>query len=102
MPLILHISDLHLVSPDASPALDDHKAGLVPTASRSSHFQALRLTFQRLAERLLKEGRHLDAIVVSGDIADRNEEGGYTAFTELLESLNPVRPSADRVVVVPG
>lgn len=102
MPLILHISDLHLVSPSSSPALDDHKAGLVPTGSRFTHFAMLRLTFERLGEVLREKGRHLDAIVATGDIADRNEEGGYSAFLELLESLGSVRPGADRTIVAPG
>lgn len=102
MPLILHISDLHLVSPSASPALDDHKAGLVPTGSRFTHFAMLGLTFERLGELLREKGRHLDAIVATGDIADRNDEGGYPAFLELLESLGSVRPGPDRTVVVPG
>ena len=102
MPLILHISDLHLVSRSSSPALDDHKVGLVPPGSRFTHFEMLCLTLKRLGEALAGKGRHLDAIVATGDIADRNDEGGYSAFLELLENLGSVRPSPDRTVVAPG
>jgi 3',5'-cyclic AMP phosphodiesterase CpdA len=102
MSLILHISDLHLVSPDSSPALDDHKAGLVPTSTRFTHYEMLRLTLKRLSESLVERGKKLDAIVVTGDIADKNGESGYQAFLELLDGLASVRPSADRTVVVPG
>ncbi len=102
MALILHISDLHLVSRAASPALDDHKVGLVPAGSRFTHFEMLRLTLKRLGERLIADGKSLDAIVVTGDIANRNDEGGYVAFLELLDVLGLARPGPDRIVVVPG
>lgn len=62
----------------------------------------LRGTIQRLGERLVHDGRAIDAIVVTGDIADRNNEGGYQAFLELIDALGPTKPHANRIVVLPG
>jgi 3',5'-cyclic AMP phosphodiesterase CpdA len=62
----------------------------------------LRDTMQRLGERLVNEGRAIDAIVVTGDIADKNNEGGYKAFLELIEALGPTKPPAHHIVVLPG
>jgi 3',5'-cyclic AMP phosphodiesterase CpdA len=102
MALILHIADLHLVSPSSSPAVDDHKTGLVPSGDKTTHHQMLHATLQRLGERLSEEGRTIDAIVVTGDIADKNNEGGYQAFLELINALGPAKPAPHRIVVLPG
>lgn len=102
MALILHIADLHLVSPSSSHPTGDHKAGLVPSEDRTTHQAMLRGTIQRLGEKLVHDGRAIDAIVVTGDIADRNNEGGYKAFLELIDALGPTKPHANRIVVLPG
>lgn len=102
MALILHIADLHLVAPESSPPIDDHKAGLVPAGARRTHHQALHLTMSRLGDTLVKDGRELDAIVVTGDIADKNNEGGYRAFLTLIEALGQAKPEPGRIVVLPG
>lgn len=102
MPLILHLSDLHLVSRAESPPLDDHKFGLIPANTRRTHYDALSLTLERLSERLLEQGKRLDAVVVTGDVSDKNDQGGYEAFLHLLERLGSIHPGAGRVVVVPG
>jgi 3',5'-cyclic AMP phosphodiesterase CpdA len=102
MALILHIADLHLVSQGSSRPIDDHKAGLVPTGDRVTHQEMLRVTLQQLGEKLINGGSVLDAIVVTGDIADKNNEGGYQSFLELLDALGPAKPAANHVVVLPG
>ena len=40
----------------------------------------------RLGEALAKSGRTLDSIIMTGDIADKNNEGGYQAFISLLNA----------------
>jgi 3',5'-cyclic AMP phosphodiesterase CpdA len=62
----------------------------------------LRFTLQRLGERLASEHRTLDAIIVTGDISDKNNEGGYQAFLELVDALGPAKPASSRIVVLPG
>ena len=102
MALILHIADLHLVSPSLSHPTGDHKAGLVPSEARTTDQGMLITTMQRLGERLVDENRAIDAIVVTGDIADKNNEGGYQVFLELIDALGPTKPPANRIVVLPG
>lgn len=102
MALILHIADLHLVAPASSRPIDDHKIGLVPDGARTTHHQALQLTMRRLGEALVGGQRALDAIIVTGDIADKNNEGGYRAFLALIDALGPAKPSAGRIVVLAG
>jgi len=102
MALILHIADLHLVAPESSSPIDDHKVGLVPKVARTTGQQTLELTMSRLGEALAKSKRALDAIVVTGDIADKNNEGGYLAFLALIEALGPAKPPPERIVVLAG
>jgi len=102
MALILHIADLHLVAPSASTPFGDHKTGLVSTKDRLTYQSALRLTLERLGEEILARGMALDAIVMTGDISDKNNEEGYIAFLELLNALGPVRPPNTRILVLPG
>src|SRR5690348_15767821 len=102
MALILHIADLHLVSPSSSPAVGNHKVGLVPSGDKTTHHQMLRATLQRLGEKLSDESRSIDAIVVTGDIADKNNDGGYQAFLDLINALGKAKPAPNRIVVLPG
>lgn len=102
MALILHISDLHLVTPSASVPAADHKVGLVAGKDRLTHHLVLTTTLRRLSEELVSRGRTLDAIVMTGDISDKNNEGGYLAFEELLEALSSVRPTKRHILVLPG
>src|SRR5579872_1157794 len=102
MALILHIADLHLVAAESSASLDDHKVALVPKKARATHHNTLMLTMSRLGEGLVKGKEPLDAIIVTGDIADRNSEGGYRAFLDLLKALGAAKPAPERIVIVPG
>jgi hypothetical protein len=56
----------------------------------------------RLGEELTKSRRILDAIIVTGDIADKNNEGGYRAFLALLDALGAAKPAPERTVVLAG
>ena len=102
MPFILHLSDLHLVAPAKSRATGTHKVNLVPAGDRPTQYEVLRRTFAGPQSRLLSEGRRIDAIVMTGDVADKNSGDGYTAFLKLLEELNEVSPGPANTVVVPG
>lgn len=102
MPLILHLSDLHLVASEKSPVIGDHKVGLVPAGQRETFHAVLRHTLRNLKERLSGEGRKLDAIIMSGDVAHQNDPGGYDAFFELLGELDGVLPGPECILVVPG
>ena len=102
MALILHIADLHLVASSVSPPLGDHKAGLVSAKDRVTHQSALTLTLARLGEEIVNQGKTLDAIVMTGDISDKNNEGGYIAFIELLNALGSAKPPNRCILVLPG
>jgi 3',5'-cyclic AMP phosphodiesterase CpdA len=102
VPLILYIADLHLVAPSASVALGDHKSSLVSTSERVTHHDALKLTLQRLGEYLTSNSLNLEAVVVTGDVADKNNDGGYQAFEELIEALGSAKPPNSKIVVLPG
>lgn len=102
VPNILHITDLHLVSEANSPPLESHKIGLVPHADLATQHRLLRHTFESLGERLRHNSESLDAIVVTGDIAEKNNREGYQAFLALIDSLGTSKPSRDRIMVVPG
>lgn len=102
MPLILHLSDLHLVASERSPVLGDHKAKLVPPVDRLTQHEMLRRTFAGLATRLVSEGRKIDAIVMSGDVSHQNDSAGFGAFLELLDALGTSRPDPSHIVIVPG
>ena len=102
MALVLHIADLHLVASSVSPPLGDHKAGLVSAKDRVTHQGALTLTLARLGEEIVNQGKTLDAIVMTGDISDKNNEGGYIAFIELLNALGSAKPPNRCILVLPG
>jgi hypothetical protein len=102
MPNILHITDLHLVAESASQPLESHRVGLVPTADRASRQRLLRHTLHALGEQLCREGPALDAVVVTGDVAEKNSQDGYVAFLDLIHTLGAAQPPPDRILVVPG
>ena len=72
---LLHISDTHLIEADA---------GLYGSEVDST------ATLRRLIAEVDRSESHPEAVVVTGDIADRGEIGAYVKVRELLE------PAADR------
>lgn len=99
---ILHITDLHLVSKADSEALESHKVGLVPHGDRATRHRLLRYTLQILGQQLSQESQPLDAVVVTGDVAEKNNPGGYIAFLDLLEALGDAKPPSSHILVAPG
>jgi 3',5'-cyclic AMP phosphodiesterase CpdA len=101
MTTILHLSDLHLVDPAKSPRHADVKVELLH-GTGGTYYRTLRSSLESLSVRLLDEGRPIDAIVMSGDVAHKNAAEGFDAFIELLGGLGSSLPPAGCIVVVPG
>lgn len=103
MPLILHLSDLHLsATVDEQITGDDKMPGLVPLAEQQNRLQLLRSSLAALATWLTREDRTLDAVVVTGDVSLKYDGGGFAALPETLAALGDHQLPAERVVVVPG
>jgi 3',5'-cyclic AMP phosphodiesterase CpdA len=103
--LILHLSDVHLVSPgsDAADEVGDYsKSRLVEPIDRQNRKALLEDTLSALASWLEKRDQDLDAIVVTGDVALRGRKEGYDLLPSLLARLGSKLPPTDRVMVVPG
>jgi hypothetical protein len=101
MTTILHLSDLHLVDPAESPKHANVKVGLLH-ATGGTYYQTLRDSLKSLSVRLIDEGRSIDAVVMSGDVAHKNAAGGFDAFIDLLSAMGSSLPPAGCIVVVPG
>jgi 3',5'-cyclic AMP phosphodiesterase CpdA len=101
MSLILHLSDLHLGSPSPGQLDYEDKFGTGKDAGISSS-DHLAHTLNALGTALSRQGRELDAIVVSGDLTKGNQPDGYEAFDAMLAQIGNAGPDPDRVVVVPG
>lgn len=95
---ILHLSDVHLGPPTAGQFLDDHK-GILASADRRTEKDVLAETVEALeADGALAA---LEAIVISGDLTNRAQPGGFDEFAKLGEKLVAyVRP--EQILVVPG
>jgi 3',5'-cyclic AMP phosphodiesterase CpdA len=102
MALILHLSDIHLGPATKDSVFDDYKSEIVPLSERTTRHTLLRNTLRELGQTLLREGKTLDAIVVTGDITVANHEAGFASFTGLLSQLGEVCPPPQKVVVTPG
>ena len=100
MSLILHLSDLHLGTRD--PAFDDAKTEAIPKSERDTRQKAIRRTLQKLAAFLTKNGDHLDAILVTGDISYACDKKGFQDFQSVLGELGDQRPPNNRIAIVPG
>ena len=98
MTRILHLSDLHLGDPFDWQFLDEAKGKMV-SGDRRMQKAVLGETLRALeADKTLEK---LDAVVISGDLANRAEEKGFDEFKDLAELITcHVEP--EKVVVVPG
>ncbi len=99
MPLILHLSDLHLGARD--PAFDDAKTELISKSERDTRQKTIRRTLKRLGRHLKESGEHLDTILVTGDITYGGDEKGFEDFRSVLQELGEIPPTT-RIAVVPG
>jgi len=103
--LILHLSDVHLVSPGsvvADEVGDYSKVGLVEPVHRQTRKALLEDTLSALAAWLEAQAQDLDAIVVTGDVAERGRKESYGLLSSLLAKLGSKLPTPDRIMVVPG
>lgn len=95
---ILCFSDLHLGEPTEEQVVGNFK---VPLGADDEH-----PTTQDIVTRTLRdacdEANPFDAVVVAGDLTNRFSEQGFSAFTALMDELEPCLPSAQNVLVVPG
>lgn len=95
----LHITDAHLALAGVSLGRDDRKvqvSGLAPDTRET----AIDLLFRRLAERLKREGRNLDAVLFSGDAKSGGLAGGHELVFELIADRLGV--PKESIVSVPG
>lgn len=101
-PLFLHITDAHITGDGVPLPLDDHKTK-IPKINQDTRESALRRLLSRLAERLDGEGRHLDAVIFTGDAAERGNLAGHAALRNIiLETLAKVGIVAEKIVATPG
>lgn len=98
----LHVTDAHIAYAGTALERDDRKTTVVglPAQTREA---ALRQVFERLAERLKREGRTLDGVIFSGDAQDRGRQGGHELLLDLLlKYFAPFGITAERIVATPG
>ncbi|HEX5928272.1 MAG TPA: metallophosphoesterase [Solirubrobacterales bacterium] len=96
-PQILHISDLHLGPVAAAQYLAHHRVGV--TSDRRAQRDVVKVTIEALASS--GQLAEMDAVVVSGDLTNRDQPDGYEFFGELARILLQVLDPS-RILVVPG
>lgn len=99
MPLILHLSDLHMGSNDV---IGDYKSDIVSLSERTTRLGLLEGTLRELGKQLKNKKKSLDAVVVTGDITTGNNEEGFKKLPLLLKELGDDCPPNERIVVIPG
>ena len=99
---LLHLSDLHLRSDAARDTIGDPKDAAIPVPLQQTSARRIVSTLEALGRDIAAGELTLDCIVISGDIADRNDPTAYTLLPRILEPLVPKLVPAERVVVVPG
>jgi 3',5'-cyclic AMP phosphodiesterase CpdA len=101
---LLHLSDLHLRSDPALDIIGDPKDIVIAAPLQQTSARRIFSTLEALGRDIAAGGRDLDldCIVVSGDIADKNDPLAYSLLPKVLAPLVPTLVPADRVVVVPG
>lgn len=99
---LLHLSDLHLRSDPAHDTIGDTKNLAIPPRLQQTSARRIASTLEALSREIVTGSLSLDCIVVSGDIADRNDRDAYDLLPTVLAPLVPRLVPADRVVVVPG
>jgi len=102
VPLILHLSDLHLLPKDTDEPVGDYKRGFVPPEHRQKRVDLLVDTLHGLRVKLNEDEERLDAIVISGDVTTRGAREGFEMLPGLLGTLGDQLPDPGAIVVVPG
>ena len=85
MPLILHLSDIHLGHAREDSVFDDYKSGIVPLIEKTTRHKLLSNTLRELGQSLQRDGKTLDAIVVTGDLTVANDEAGFESFYRVAQ-----------------
>ncbi len=102
VPLILHLSDLHLAVGANDEVFGDHKRDVVRRADRQGRTNLIRSSLRALGTQLRRADRTLDAIVISGDITDRGNPAGFALLPPTLQELGRALPEPGQIMVVPG
>lgn len=101
-PLFLHITDTHITGKGEPLPWDDHKVD-IPQIDQTTREKELALLLARLAERLSKEDRQLDAVIFTGDAAQRGDLDGHSALLAIiLANLADVGITAEKIIATPG
>ena len=94
---ILHMSDLHLMSPSGLTHEDEigdyTKSLLVDPGERQTRLTLLHDSLAALGRALAATGDQLDAIVITGDVALRGNPGSYLLLPDLLAQLGSALPA---------
>lgn len=99
---LLHLSDLHLRSGPADDTIGDSKDAAIPAAMQQTSMRRIASTLEALRRDIKAEALTVDCIVLSGDVADKNDPKAYELLPAVLAPLVPALVPANRVVVVPG
>lgn len=102
MATLFHLSDLHLTGAENPSATSDHKVRVIPQAVGGNRAQLLKSSLAGLGEALREVGEDLDAVIITGDIADKGRLSGYAQLEEVLSALGPSLPAPERILVVAG
>lgn len=101
MATLLHLTDLHLEAPDDYGG-GDVKSGALPPDHQPSRTNAIRNTLEALAasDRIPA----FDVVVITGDIAWRDERAGWEKFESVLQPLRDAAkfPDDDHIIITPG
>jgi 3',5'-cyclic AMP phosphodiesterase CpdA len=100
--LLLHLTDLHLDTSPGSGIISDGKVDVIDDASLQKRISTIRTSLAALRLALIRDERELDAIAITGDITHRGNPDGFALLSQLLEPLGEMRPSNDRILIVPG
>ena len=99
---LLHLSDLHLRSDPADDIIGDSKDTAIPAAMQQTSMRRIASTLEALRREIEAGTLPVDCIVLSGDVADKNDPKAYELLPAVLAPLVPALVPANRVVVVPG
>jgi 3',5'-cyclic AMP phosphodiesterase CpdA len=102
MPLLLHLSDLHLATPARDPDIGAYKIDIVPRLQRQRRATYLENTLDALRTYLTETDQELDAVVVTGDVTLTGSPEGFPRLPPLLQRLGDRLPPNEQIVVVPG
>jgi 3',5'-cyclic AMP phosphodiesterase CpdA len=98
----LHLTDTHLSLSGTPFSRDDHKVS-IPEISHPTRETVLELLFGRLAERLDRDGKHLDGVLFTGDAQDRGKPGGHQILLDLLlKHFRSAGVKPENIVAIPG